>query len=458
LTEGEKLKKADLSSDYIHERNRVNIMSWFPKWFESLRLNGPWITELFEKRGDLNLGEIVKDHDGRIRSQLYAKPAFARNTENVLVLGSGPSANRAIPFLKDWEGVLIAGQSNASLCMAAGRPPDYILAVDGAPEVAMQMLWAPYGEAGCTLVTSPTVSPLMKLYYGGKIAFYKSYLPYQNEPYNAFLDQLYPMIRTYFLQGGCTVNQQLIVSHFLPGCKRIFLLGVDLCYPKDPQTGRFVGRGKQFKYVDGSYVELPTSAPMTRSSFVDDEGLRTDVSMRAYKRSLMTIMVMSTFPLYDCSEGIIRELPKYDIEQVIASQGSCARPFKPGEIEQIFNQYMESIGCGGTGQLRVGAPDASDHRGFIPHVDGVRAEAFREGESGPTQEPVADPKQLRWVPGPGPGAERPAAVPEAGGGSEPTPFKIDQLDRESVRSVLERGGPDSPQAEPDRPADPKDQP
>jgi hypothetical protein len=48
------------------------------------------------------------------------------------------------------------------------------------------------------------------------------------------------------------------------------------------------------------------------------------------------------YPLFDCSDGILTELPKADIQEVVASKGSCVKTTSFEEIHARWLHYVET--------------------------------------------------------------------------------------------------------------------
>jgi hypothetical protein len=320
-------------------RNFNTVNRWLPQWFENLRLNGRKITEGFEK----GLYHDVSN----IRTN---KRISKRDFSQAIIVGSGPSANDLVsPYLQDFQGLILCGPSNSSLLAASGRPADIILAVDSAPETWMQLKNIPHKENGTLLITHPYIHPSILENWQGEVYFYRSNIPYGDHPFNSFVELLYPMVSSWMLQSGCTVNQEYSFLTYLSEnakppypTKKAYLCGVDFGYPKDPFKEGYIGRCATYRYVNGSYVKLPSSAPDSRSGYVTIRGTLTDHTQLGYKASLLYLYKNLKIPLYDCSNGVIRELPKYDISEVLKERGTNVKTQDPQEIEARYLWYREN--------------------------------------------------------------------------------------------------------------------
>jgi hypothetical protein len=317
------------------KRNFNTIQRWLPFWFSNLRENGSLISKGFNEGRFCSLAHIAS----RLRH---------RDLTKSIVVGSGPSANQLLKCdLKSWDGLVICGSSNASLLAAAGRPADIIFAVDSNESIWLQLKTCPHETNGSILVTHPYIHPKVLTLWERNICFYHSHIPYGNHPFNTFCEHLYPMIEGFMIQSGCTVNQEVTFHTFLTPSyktpwvtKKIFLSGVDFSYPSTPNG--FNERCNVYRYVNGDYILQPPSSPRSPSKLTYYNGRLTDSSQMGYKNSLLVLYKLMYYPLFDCSDGILTELPKADIQEVVASKGSCVKTTSFEEIHARWLHYVET--------------------------------------------------------------------------------------------------------------------
>jgi hypothetical protein len=316
-------------------RNLNTINNWLPKWFHNLRENGTVISRGFE--------------EGRFSSVADISTKLQhRDLSKSIVVGSGPSANLLLECdLQKWDGLVICGSSNASLLAAAGRPADIILAVDSAEELYLHLYGCPHEANGSLLLTHPYIHPRVLSLWSSGVVFYHSHIPYGIHPFNTFVEYLYPMINGFMVQSGCTVNQEITFHTFLSEgnrqpwkTTRIFLCGVDFSYPQT-SDGSYNERCHTYRFRNGTYIQNPTSAPRPRSTLFPYKERLTDSASVGYKNSLMVLYKLLYLPLYDCSDGIISELPKYDIREVVETNGRVAKEQPAEEIHARWMWYKE---------------------------------------------------------------------------------------------------------------------
>lgn len=333
--------------DHGEYRNRRTINRWLPIWFANMRRNGPTIENDFLAWGDRNAYRAVP-------------PWFKREGNGcALILGSGPSLNSIKSLgslLSNWKGLVVAGASNATVPAALGRYPDVILAVDSSPETWMQLRWGDFGEHDVNLITNPYIDPKVLTLFPPKNRFYyKSFIPYQKHPLNWYLTMFFQnLIQNFQLQAGCTANAEILWTAYpedeqgKPLIKKLFLLGTDFGYPENEEGVR-QGRAAPYRLVqtpDGiRWIQQVVPPPRTRSNFkTAPNGVFTDEAMLGYKQSCLTCVRMIDMQVYDCSSGIITELPKHKIEEVLSSQGECATDFDRSRFNKIFFQYAKQEG------------------------------------------------------------------------------------------------------------------
>jgi len=327
------------------ERNVATINKWLPTWFWNLRRVIPYIEDIFTKYGNRNAS--------------LALPRWFLEHGNscALVLGSGPSLELLTPeLLANWNGLVIAGASNATIPAALGRPADIIMAVDGSPETAMQIGWlgTSIKDAPTRLVTCPYIHPhVVRDFPQDRIYFFKSFIPYAQHPLNWYQSLLFNgVIENFMLQAGCTVNSEyswcalpvdnLGVSHI----KKVFLLGVDFMYPKD-DSGGYRGRVRSYKHgpgdikhFDSIWTQDNPARARSRSQPMIVDGKYTDQAMTGYKESFLTVWVISKLQAFNLSpESLITELPVADLEEVVKTQGACAEPLEKSEIVRIYREF-----------------------------------------------------------------------------------------------------------------------
>ena len=264
----------------------------------------------------------------------------------ILCLGSGPSLDQALPWLRHWEGAVICSQSQATTCLHHGKVPTYVVAYD--PAASIKHMLAPWPHGQPTLVVHPGVgADLLAEWWGPRILYRLS------SPNVAYYDQEQavgystvdpdgvrrPMIRGKVRVMGSSVACQATIAHYL-GYRPIFLVGADFGYPGN--VARFTRAS--WDWVDREWsLESPVRI---EGDAVAENGCPTDRLQLHYKRALVMGWRLDRSPLVNCSpQGALGELVKIaDIKRVIKSQGRGFHPATWKDLVHRADTYLASRG------------------------------------------------------------------------------------------------------------------
>ena len=162
---------------------------------------------------------------------------------------------------------------------------------------------------------------------------------------------VYAFIGASILNAGCVVNNAIEVANFM-GFGPLFLCGVDFGF-KD-WVLRYPGvKRSKFRWVkeDLEYIEhenedgTKAGTRVTgRETIISNNGIPTTDEQVEYKLALLCVYKLDRPQLFDCSDGIITELPKLNIEEVVKKNG---RGFESkyrtdNEIIRCANDYFDS--------------------------------------------------------------------------------------------------------------------
>lgn len=355
---GEKLQQTHM------ERNSHILRAWYPRWVSNTAENyaSRIIENDFKANGDKSINGIPK-HTG----------------EPAIIVGSGPSLDKSAPFLKDWKGAIFCSASNSKVLKKHGRDPDYMCVFDAnrdcfsqldgvewpnttllshiaiAPEVYDYWKWNKYyymmlhpGDAvSICIPKSDEIFKDWKKHDNGSYTIpgidgnnmhvierddnYLLNLKFEEKWFTEIQRMLFPYVNTGILNAGCTVNNAIEIAAFL-GYGPLYLVGVDFGFPND------VFRCTNYDYVDGSWVdvETPPINPM-RQLHISDNGIKTFEEQIEYKNAMFAVYKIDKPQLIDCSDGIITELPKANIKEVIEKDGKG--------FEHLYRSNEEIITC-----------------------------------------------------------------------------------------------------------------
>jgi len=363
------------------ERNYGVLRSWFPRWAWNTACNFAKIREEFLRDGKRF---ALADYKGTCKG-----PA--------LIVGAGPSFDTAAPFLKDWKGALFASESLASTCVYHGRSPEYVAVYDG-NQAVHDLFFKGQDVGDQILLAHPAISEkVINEWRGEKRYYVMMHMPsvdlkavftdffteegddklpddmtigelragvagYDDNPdhtwwipfrsamlravltgkdhmfgddfFTAINPIMFSYIRTMILNAGCVVNNMIQCANYL-GYSPIFLAGVDFGYPGD--INRSTGYRKD---EHGEWVETPPykidAETFGRTLHRSNNDILTTEEQIEYKTAMMAVYMQEVVNLWDCSDGIITELPKATINEVIEYYERSDAAGTTGRAEERF--------------------------------------------------------------------------------------------------------------------------
>ena len=166
----------------------------------------------------------------RIRDQAHHGPVAMETLPHAVgipavITGSGPTLDGCLERLKDFEGSIFCGASQAYILDAAGIVPAYVVAVDQNVVTADYIKGLEWNRT--VLITHPGIDPAVLEAWQGQIRYFL--LPTAEEYERDRVALAYPWIRSRFSSGGAlqTASYQIAVRL---GYKPIYTAGVDFCF------------------------------------------------------------------------------------------------------------------------------------------------------------------------------------------------------------------------------------
>ena len=340
------------------QRNIGVLYSWFPTWI---------------KQSAWNLRRITEEYDTkprRVKSLYELQPNSTKPNFNKLrmkrgpaiIVGAGPSLDYNVEKLKKSKMPTFVPETLVGTLKYHGVRTDYVMNYDCAQH------WEPYLKGldvkNDTLITHPAVDPeLIEEWPGEKIYYLMHHIAeverstlidgmslddmietikkqvFGSEFFEAMNPILYPQIQTTILNAGCIVNNAIQVANFM-GYGPLFLVGVDFGFVNDQSRAKnyYMKKGK---WELSEPVHGITTENVGRTLYTSNNGIVTTEEMMEYKLALMSIYRIEKSQLYDCSDGIITELPKIDIAEVIKKNGKGFRHRDFQTIERICLDYFD---------------------------------------------------------------------------------------------------------------------
>jgi len=242
-----------------------------------------------------------------------------------LIIGSGPSLDDSLPFIKDFPGIIFASPSQLCILEKWEITPHFVVAVDSADSVGEEQIPG-HDTYGMTLLTNPYISPKVLDAWKGA----KRYFQLVDSGNERFLD-VFPWIKQGFPVAGSVNNTQVTIAHWM-GFSPIILAGVDYCFPG--------GRTRAQDYRKrGPYIFDPKPLDMCETK----DGL-TSASPETlfYANVLLGLWKMYGLPLVQIGDkGACTEIPFVQPEEIL--QPIDVGGPTPEQIEEI-DKTMISYG------------------------------------------------------------------------------------------------------------------
>jgi len=353
------IKKGEGISQTHNERNVGVMRSWFQTWVYQTAWNLRTIVDEFAS-GSPKISAL-KDYQPNFTNKDWPKGRIKRGP--AIILGAGPSLDKNIELLKKSKMPVMLSETLVGLCKHEGIRTDYIYNYDAGHH--WEAFLEGYDVADDTLVTHPGVdTDVIENWPGKKIYYLMNHISqvepdsmkdgmtleeivqiikkqiFGSELFEAVNPTLYPMISTTILNAGCVVNNILQVANFM-GFGPFFLVGVDFGFPGDQNRARTWSHNS----TDDTWESQEPKFGMTdeiagRVLHIANNGVQTTEEQMEYKLALMAVYRIEQAQIYDCSEGIITELPKENLAEVIENNGKGFRKRSVEKIERICAEYF----------------------------------------------------------------------------------------------------------------------
>jgi hypothetical protein len=385
--------RQNLTKDYIFNVKLFNAVENYPHILQEFR--GSAVDDVV-RNWDKDFQHL--EEDGR-PVEGFTPPApqpVLQTFENAfpkqpaIVLGSGVSLDKALPLLREWDGLLFAGASQAGVLRHEGIKPDFLLSYD--PWRCQKELVGPHANdyEGWNLITHPCIDPFLvknwngnRFYFWPMVQHFEWQLDNENLTFEQYINKyqvnmeapverhfrdnfinfhadtlrrLYgdwnPWmaggIRPALFMLGCTPNMATAIAFWM-GCEPIILVGCDYAF----LNGK--GSALRYQWDDGAGWETMRSA-IPDTFRVAERDIPTTTEMINYKVALMTFLIMHDqtgrppqvmLSASDGEFGILGDILEcLPLEDVIAAQGKGFKDLYLTHEEWITvcNKYMESKG------------------------------------------------------------------------------------------------------------------
>lgn len=283
-----------------------------------------------------------------------------KNGEPCIILGSGPSLDHSIKFLKNWKGGLICSTSQALACIKYGIEPDYILVLD--PFCRLDEIKGyDWSKTKTKLVVHPGAWPDLIAYWPNKILMYLQNNGRPDNIYDGIIRHMYSerddgfrdakfhlAIRTSFTIFACSPALELFLADKL-GFGDCFLCGCDFAYNK--HNGVLKERFTDYSYENDKWIphlhKYEPNEELQKAEVTTNNGLKTHVIHLYYKKNFLSAWRLSGHQLYTTDKGAIldNEIPYVSIEKVIKTQNGKKLPrLSLYNINKRAERYLATAG------------------------------------------------------------------------------------------------------------------
>lgn len=237
-----------------------------------------------------------------------------------IIIGSGPTLDGALPYLKDWKGAVFCNSSQASTLIYYGRDPDFVDVADC--RVTSSELEAPWNYRKTAWIINPGVHPRMIDFWKGQKYYYRVY-----EPYYDFYSKVQPRvfgeyIRTQSFPFGSNPPMAISHAHAL-GYSPLFLVGTDFGFPGGIE--RFTSwrkpKGKK-------WIASPPTGTTDRKFIIESENGVLSIALHMFYRDQMFRVIALDAPqIFYCTvneaHGIMtpEQIQHVRFEDVMEYQG-----------------------------------------------------------------------------------------------------------------------------------------
>jgi len=292
-------------------------------------------------------------HEGRARD--ISDEPKEKNTPCIIV-GSGPSLDDEIPYLKDWTGGIMCTTSHALTLMKHGIEPTHIVALD--PFCTWEEIeGVDWSKTRTKLVCHPGVWPSLIEKWPNEYLLFRENSGRNDSFYSGVQKRMYTwtednghgirfpifhfMIKTEITLFACSPPMQMYVAQVL-GYGNIFLCGVDLGFHSGKE------RFTSWEVKDGEWVEVPHPLEDDTATIIGNNGVLTQDIHLYYKKNFLSAWRLSKQTVYSCDHGLITEAPYRPIDLVVRHQGKHPKHFPKQTEEYVASRlepYLAGVGA-----------------------------------------------------------------------------------------------------------------
>ena len=285
----------------------------------------------------------------------------------VVIIGSGPSLDHSIKFLRQWRGGIVCSTSHALTLMYYGIEPTHIVALDPFSEWS-EIEGVDWSKTRTKLVLHPGVWPELVEKWPGEMILYRQnngrpdsfYATTQRDMYTRRTGgrnqaEFKILIRTEVTLFACSPPAQLFIADKL-GYGTAVLCGIDFSYHSGLERFTSYTVRTPARYAqpgNAGSIELPAEwerhdhplvVPEDRKAqyITTNNGQLTEAIHLFYKKNFMSAWRLSAKNVWSTDTGAVTEVPFMPIERAIIKQGKL--PTKSREwIIRESERYLATV-------------------------------------------------------------------------------------------------------------------
>jgi len=283
------------------------------------------------------------------------------------VIGSGPSLDDAIPYLKNWHGGIICTTSHALTLMYHGIEPSHIMVLDPF-SMWDEISGVDWSATRTKLITHPGAWPDLIENWPNEMLLYRQNMGKAEPFYSGTQHRMYTrregtrdatfhfLITTQLTVFACSPPAQMFAAQIL-GYSRVYLSGVDFAFHsgKERFTGYTVKRPAYAIQSAASAQPIAISAEWEKHEhpFVREEGreyietsngLLTEKVHIYYKKNMISAWRLSLMDVYTTDHGAITEIPYVPINEALEGLPGKRKQFPQKKIKEVADDYMAQVG------------------------------------------------------------------------------------------------------------------
>jgi hypothetical protein len=281
-------------------------------------------------------------------------PELHGEKQPCMIIGSGPSFDNNIEFLKRWKGGIFCTTSHALTLMYHGIEPTHIVCLDPFCSWS-EIKGIDWSRTKTKLVAHPGIWPDIIENWPNELCMYLENIGNPNSFYATTQKHQYSW------RGQLDANRQTDINHYIKTeitlfacspslqifCASCLGYGTQFMYGLD--LGFHSGKERFTNYTldDGEWIrhEHPLSEVGQRPVMRSLNGLLTESIYFYYKKNILSSWVCGGQTLYSMDYGIITEMPHAFPQDVIQSGGYGYRYQSPEEISDMAEPYLASVGA-----------------------------------------------------------------------------------------------------------------